>query len=74
MGARSDAVFNTGNLGKVDIAVSADCVFDFRGDLIDQDEIDLQEVEFSAVDDDRVTKWEHFRDPFTNSVAVSSRV
>ena len=58
--------FNTGNLGKVDIAVSADCVFDFRGDLIDQDEIDLhRKLNFPQLTTTVFTKWEHFRDPFT---------
>jgi len=58
--------FNTGNLGKVDIAVSADCVFDFRGDLIDQNEIELhRKLNLPQLTTTVFKKWEHWRDPFT---------
>ena len=58
--------FNTGNLGKVDIAVSADCVFHFRGDLIDKSEIDLhRKLNLPQLTSTVFRKWELFRDPFT---------
>ena len=58
--------FNTGNLGKSDIAVSADCVFHFRGDLIDQEEIEAhRKLKLPQLTTTVFQKWEHWRDEFT---------